>query len=483
MEQAATKQDEKIGRGFILSILLHVILAAIFLLRPLMMPPQAAPEENVNVELVPQPQEQQENATKPKEASGQVPTPTPKPDEKAQQAEAQKQPEQKPGDPKAQSDQQHKAEAEKAAPPASNPSSNTPTPKPEQQPPAEETPLPDMKGEEKDPSTTQQADASAQADEAPAANDGQAEDQAPASPAAKDSDAQTAQADAASSARDPDPQPQQAQATPPASTEQAKAASPVADPNSRDPASMPQPKQLTTDQPSDAQVAQPEAPAREQDGTDTQEKAAAISDLETKQANAAAPDPQQQPSSADSKVDPQIAVPTVAGPQSQPPSKELAASDNNSNPATGTSFVTEPDVKSQQQAANAKSGAQKGQQTQAKKLYSGSEMAKLSKSDYDAWKKLPRRQRISYLCQSEEKLQFGHDLNAISFVNSALSPAMVSDTGSFGNGQAVQTPKGWQQVKFTCQVDADALKVTAFSHAVVGRVPRSQLDRLRLPEY
>lgn len=481
MEQAATKQDEKIGRGFVLSILLHVALAAIFLLRPLMMPPQAAPEENVNVELVPQPQEQQENATKPKEASGQVPTPTPKPNEKSQQADAQKQPEQKSGDPKTQSDQQDKAEAEKAAPPASNPSSNTPTPKPEQQASTEETPLPDMKGEEKDPSTTQQADASAQSDEAPAANDGQAEEQA-ASPA-KDSDAQTAQADAASPAKDPDPQPQQAQATPPASTEQAKAASPVADPNSRDPASMPQPKQLTTDQPSDAQVAQPEAPATEQDGTDTQEKAAAISDPETKQANAADPDTQQQPSSADNKVDQQITVPTLAGPQSQPPSKEQAASDNKSDPANGTSFVTEPDVKSQQQAAKGKSGGERGQLKQAKKLYSGSEMAKMSKSDYDAWKKLPRRERVSYLCNSEEKLQFGQDLNGMGFMNSALSQAMRSDTGLFGNGVAVKTPKGWQQVKFTCQVDDDALKVIAFSHAVVGRIPQSQAEKLGLFEY
>ncbi|MQB42492.1 DUF930 domain-containing protein [Rhizobium sp. ICMP 5592] len=481
MEQAATKQDEKIGRGFVLSILLHVVLAAIFLLRPLMMPPQAAPEDNVNVELVPQPQEQQENATKPNEQAGGIPTPTPKPDEKAQQAEAQKQPEQKPDDPKAQLDQQDKAQADKPQPPASDPSSNPPTPKPEQPPPAEETPLPDMKGQEKDPSTTQQTDASAQANEAPATNDGQAEDQA-ASPAAKDSDAQTAQADAASQAKDPDLQPQQTQDTTTAPSEQAKAASPLTDPNSRDPASTPKPRELATDQPSDAQVAQPETPATEQDGTGKQEKAAATSNPETEQANAAEPDPQQ-PSSADNKVDQQITVPTVAGPQSQPPSKEQAASDNKSDPANGTSFVTEPDVKSQQQAAKGKSGGEKGQQTQAKKLYSGSEMAKMSKSDYDAWKKLPRRQRVRYLCRSEQKLQFGHDLNAVGFYNSAVSPAMLSDTGLFGNGEAVQTPKGWQQVKFTCQVDADALKVIAFSHAVVGRIPQSQAEKLGLPEY
>lgn len=264
MEQAAIKQDEKIGRGFVLSILLHVVLAAIFLLRPLMMPPQAPAEENVNVELVPQPQEQQENATKPKEASGQVPTPTPKPDEKTQQAEAQKQPEQKPGDPKAQSDQQDKAQGEKADAAANEQNSSTPTSKPEQQVPTEEIPLPEMKGNEKDPSTTQQADASAQTNATPTPNDNQAEDQATASPA-----------------KEPDVQPEQqassAQSERDTQANQAKAASPVADPDSRDPASMPKPKELATDQPSDAQVAEPEAPATEQDGMDTQEKAAATS--------------------------------------------------------------------------------------------------------------------------------------------------------------------------------------------------------------
>jgi hypothetical protein len=452
-----------------LSILLHVALAAVFLLRPLMMPPQAAPEENVNVELVPQPQEQQENATKPKEASGQVPTPTPRPDEKTQQAEAQKQPApaQKAGDPKAQSDQQDKAQAEKADATTSEQSSNTPAPKPEQQASAEETPLPDMKGEEKDSSTTQQADASAQTNATPTPNDGQTEDHATVSPA-KEPNAQPEQ-----QASSPQLDPQQTQAASDQPTEQAKAASPVVDPNSRDPASMPKPKELATDQPSDAQVAQPEAPATDQDGTDTQEKAAATSDPETEQANAAVPDPQQQPSSADNKVDQQITVPTVAGPQSQPPSKEQAASDNKTDPANGTSFVTEP----QQQAAKAKSGGEKGQLTQAKKLYSGSEMATLSKSDYDAWKKLPRRDRIRSLCRSEALAQFGN------YLNSALSPTMLTNTGAFGDGLAVETPKGWQQVKFTCQVDDAASKVVAFSHAVVGRIPRSQLDRLGLPEF
>jgi hypothetical protein len=348
-----------------------------------------------------------------------------------------------------------------------------------------------MKGNEKDPSTTQQADASAQTNATPTPNDNQAEDQATASPAKEpdvqpeqqassaqsERDTQANQANAASPATDPKPQPQQTQAAPDRSTGQAKAASPVADPDSRDPASMPKPKELATDQPSDAQVAEPEAPATEQDGMDTQEKAAATSDPETERANAADPDPQQQPSSTDNKAAQQITLPTVAGPQSKQPENEQAASDNKSDPANGTSFVTEPDAKRQQQATKGKSGGEVGQLTEAKKLYSGSEMAKLSKSQYDAWKQLSRRDRIRSLCRSEALAQFGN------YLNSALSPTMLTNTGAFGDGLAVQTPKGWQQVKFTCQVDDAALKVVAFSHAVVGRIPRSQLERLGLPEF
>jgi hypothetical protein len=321
-----------------------------------------------------------------------------------------------------------------------------------------------MKGNEKDPSTTQQADASAQTNATPTPNDNQAEDQATASPA-----------------KEPDVQPEQqassAQSERDTQANQAKAASPVADPDSRDPASMPKPKELATDQPSDAQVAEPEAPATEQDGMDTQEKAAATSDPETERANAADPDPQQQPSSTDNKAAQQITLPTVAGPQSKQPENEQAASDNKSDPANGTSFVTEPDAKRQQQATKGKSGGEVGQLTEAKKLYSGSEMAKLSKSQYDAWKQLSRRDRIRSLCRSEALAQFGN------YLNSALSPTMLTNTGAFGDGLAVQTPKGWQQVKFTCQVDDAALKVVAFSHAVVGRIPRSQLERLGLPEF
>jgi len=116
---------------------------------------------------------------------------------------------------------------------------------------------------------------------------------------------------------------------------------------------------------------------------------------------------------------------------------------------------------------------------QAKKLYSGAEMARLSKSDYDAWKKLPRRARVKYLCNSEEKLQFGHDLHAVGFNNSALSPALLSDVSLFGDGVVLDTPSGWQRVAFTCEVDGDALKVVAFSYTLRGRVSPSQLDRSR----
>ena len=126
-------------------------------------------------------------------------------------------------------------------------------------------------------------------------------------------------------------------------------------------------------------------------------------------------------------------------------------------------------------------GGQQGKFIQAKRFYSGTEMARMSKDELDAWKKLPRLDRVRQLCNSEEKLQFGHELRAVGFINSALSPAMRSEAGMYGDGFAVQTPKGWQHVQFKCQVDDDALRVVAFSYAVKGRIPASQLEKLGVP--
>src|SRR5437868_2948510 len=90
MEKVARKRDKEMRPGFVLSIFLHALFVAIFLLPLLPAPPQAKPEQSVNVELVPQQEEKQELATKANEKPDQPPKPTPKPDEKPQQiAEAQ----------------------------------------------------------------------------------------------------------------------------------------------------------------------------------------------------------------------------------------------------------------------------------------------------------------------------------------------------------------------------------------------------------
>jgi hypothetical protein len=209
------------------------------------------------------------------------------------------------------------------------------------------------------------------------------------------------------------------------------------------------------------QVQQPQVPSTDQNGSQAQNSG-----------DASSSDPQQQSpaeqAKEEAKTEPQIAVPMVKPSPTEQASKSQSASGSQGGETGGTALVTEPQPKS---------GAPK-RAIQAKKLYSGAEMARLSKSDYDAWKKMPQRQRVLYLCRSEEKLQFGHDLGATSFANSALSPAMISDTSVVGDGVLVETPNGFQRVALTCEVDSDALKVIAFSYAVKGRVSPSQLERL-----
>ena len=476
MEKVAEKRDREIRPGFVLSILLHVLFVAIFLLPLFPAPPEAKPEQSVNVELVPQQEEKQELATKANEKPDQPPTPTPKPDEKPaeQTAETQQEPQQPEGkkadeQPPKQSDPNGKKQAEKSAskpdeakadkpveqaksePKPDDPAADKPVEKAEQQPSATETPLPDMKGDQKDANTTQQVDASEQSkDDTPPTppNDAAAEQQAEAQAAAQ----AEAQAQAAQQA-------QEAQQQADAKDQHANAAQPPAS-DSAAQASSTAPDVLATNQPSDSQVQQPQAPST--DSNNSQPQAA----------EAPSSDPQQSPAEQakdEAKDPPQVVVPAVRPSPAQQSADNQAASSSQGNPTGGTSLVTEPQAP--------RSVAPK-RAIQAKKLYSSAEMARLSKSEYDAWKKLPRRQRVAYLCNSEEKLQYRHDLQAVGYVNSALSQAMVSDATLFGDGVAVQTPSGWQRVAFTCEVDSDALKVTAFSYTVRGRVPPSQMDKL-----
>ena len=457
MEKVAEKRDREIRPGFVLSILLHVLFVAIFLLPLFPAPPEAKPEQSVNVELVPQQEEKQELATKANEKPDQPPTPTPKPDEKPaeQTAETQQEPQQPEGkkadeQPPKQSDPQGKEPAEKPASKPDeakadrpveqaksetkpdDPSAEKSVEKAEQKPPVVDVPVPDMDGDEKNPTTTQQADASEQRNDMPptqpnnAAAEQQAAAQAPAIQQAQDAQQQADAKDQTVNA-----------AKPPASDSTNTASSSV-------------PDVLATNEPSDFQV---------------QQRQVAASDLKQR-----APSEQVENEAKDL---PQIVVPAVKPSPSQQASQGQTTSSSQSDQTEGAALVTE---------AQPKSDATK-MAVRAKKLYSEVEMARLSKSNYDAWKKMPRRERVSYLCRSEALAQFGHEFNAPNYVNSAFSPTMLSDTGVSADGLAVPTSKGWYRIAFRCKVDDAALKVTAFSYTNDGRVPRNQLERLGLPVF
>jgi hypothetical protein len=312
-----------------------------------------------------------------------------------------------------------------------------------------------MKGDQKDANTTQQVDASEQSkDDTPPTppNDAAAEQQAEAQAAAQ----AEAQAQAAQQA-------QEAQQQADAKDQQANAAQPPAS-HSAAQASSTAPDVLATNQPSDSQVQQPQAPSTDSNNSQPQ----AVAQVPPS-------DPQQQSPAEQAKDEakdpPQIVVPTVRPSPAQQSSQSQSVS-SQGDPTSGTALVTEP--------PRPKSLVPK-RAVQAKKLYSGAEMARLSKSDYDAWKKLPRRDRVRYLCNSEELLQFRHDLGAVGYNNSALSSAMLSDVSLFGDGVAVQAPNGWRRVAFTCEVDGDALKVVAFSYTDRGRISPSQIEPREAP--
>ncbi len=465
MEKVAEKRDKEIRPGFVLSILLHVLFVAIFLLPLFPAPPEAKPEQSVNVELVPQQEEKQELATKANDKPDQPPKPTPRPDEKPAQdmAQAQDTPEQPRGkksdeQPPKQSDPRGKEAAEKppakpdeatadkpveqakSGPKSDDPGAEKPAEKAEQQPSVVDVPVPDMNGDEKNPTTTQQADTSEQRNDKPPmqANNAAAEQQAEAQAAPE----AVAQAQATQQAHD-------AQQQADSKDQTANAAEPLA-------------SDSTTKAPSSA----PDVLATKE-----------LSDFQVQPPRAASPDLKQQAPAEQAKNEakdlPQIVVPAVKPSPSQQNSQDNSASSSQGNPTGGTALVTE---------AQPKSDATK-MAVRAKKLYSDVEMARLSKSNYDAWKKMPRRERVSYLCRSEALAQFGHEFSAPNYVNSAFSPTMLSDTGVSADGVAVPTSKGWYRVAFRCQVDDAALKVTGFSYTNDGRVPKNQLERLGLPAF
>ncbi|MDL2397415.1 DUF930 domain-containing protein [Rhizobium mayense] len=391
----------------------------------------------------------------------------------------------------------------------------SPTPADDQAKPQDQTPMPpDAQQQNQTPSTTnpdRQTEQATANQPKPDTQANQASTKPPTDDPAQPTPAEQAAAEAAAQqqkdatppATDADTQSQQqaeaakaAQANAEAKAAEAAAAASATDPNARDPASALTPQELATDQPSDTQVAEPDKPSTDAAGTQADQKPGTASDLAMGQAKTAEGqvDPNaQQEAAADPKVAPDVAVPTTGGVAPQQQSQDQSTSGSTSDPTAGTAFVPEPQSRPQQQASadgtqeasktdppqtEQKAGGPQGKFIQAKRFYSGTEMARLSKDEMDAWKKLPRRTRVQQLCNSEEKLQFGYDLKAKGFFNSLVTPAMLSDIDLVGDGAGVLTPKGWLRVAFKCNVDDAALKVVAFSYAVRGHVSANQLDRI-----
>ncbi|WFU00468.1 DUF930 domain-containing protein [Rhizobium sp. CB3171] len=545
MERVAEqrKPDER-RWGLIPSILVHILFFAALFLLPVVAMPIPQPEDSINVEMVPPPKEEAKNAAKPSERAGRVPTPTPRPDEKQPSKEPKaastdktegeqtadklsdesKTKAEKGPDPNAQ-DQDAKSQEPAQADKPADMKADQPSPATEQadaQPQPGDAPSPtpaDDQAKPQDQTPTTDDPAQAKQDQPPSSDPATQPQQQTADQSTPSADNPPQQTSAQQAAAEAHTQPQ-ANPTPPASDAaaqqqqakaeeaaktdaEAKAAKPDAaasatDPNSSDPASTPTPEELATDQPSDTQIAEPNMPATDAAGTQADQKDGAASDPIAGLAKTAEGQVDQQQAAADPKVAPDVAVPTTGGAQPQQQSQDQPVSGDPSDPTAGTTFVPAPQPRPQQQAsadstqdasktdpsqAQQKVGGQQGKFIQAKRFYSGTEMARMSKDELDTWKKLPRRERVRQLCNNEQKLQYWHDLNAygLNFINSALSPNMYIYTGIYGDGVAVETPKGWQQVQFKCQVDDDALKVVAFSYAVKGRIPASRLEKLGAP--
>ncbi|MDL2405162.1 DUF930 domain-containing protein [Rhizobium calliandrae] len=449
-------------------------------------------ESKTKTEKAPDPNAQDQNgksqepaqADKPADVKADQPTPP------TEQAEEKPQP----GDalsPKAADDQAKPqaptpadAQQQNQAPPATNPDTET-------QQTAADQPRPDAQMDQA--STKPPADDPTQPTPAEqAAPEAAAPQQKDATPPAADADMQLQQQ---AEAAQPAQAAQAAQANAQAKAAETAAAS-ATDPNARDLASTPTLEELATDQPSDTQIAEPDKPSADAAGAQADQKPGTASDLAKGHAKAAQgqvdPNARQQ-AAADQKLAPDVVVPTTGGAAPRQQSQDQSTSGGPSDPTAGTAFVPEPQSRPQQQASadgpqeasntdpsqtEQKPGGQQGKFIEAKRFYSGTELARLSKDELDAWKKLPRRTRVQRLCNSEEKLQFGYDLKARGFYNSLVTPAMLSDVDLVGDGAGVLTPKGWLRVAFKCNVDEAALKVVAFSYLVRGHVSANQLERI-----
>lgn len=510
--------------GFVLSILLHVLFVAIFLLPLLPAPPQAKPEQSVNVELVPQQEEKQELATKANEKPDQPPKPTPKPDEKPQQtAEVQEQPQQPEGKkqdeqpPPKPSDPNGKKQAEK---PASKPD-EAKADKPVEQ--AKSEPKPDDPGANK---PVEKAEQQASATETPPYAT-----EKPAEPKPSSSDAKQTAADSVVSPGDPKDETPSKEASPPSnamvenatlspkindsqplkesetSTATSDKKSPVAEQATQNPAALESEASQPTTADSNSQ-SQNSGPSKQ--GEPNESGVASLnSDQPSQSPRASAPQVLATDSSADTKVDPSdelqsnegaanVTVPGIAA-SGQPKTSETNNSVGNSAVEGGTGLVVEPTPEKggqtsqskpteREQKARAVASTKAGSPTsagpfvQAKRLYSADELSRLPKGFLAQWKQLSAQMRISQLCNSEGAAQLNAAGLHILRFGLPHSSESRSASRSIETDKAVyRTSDGYHYVEVKCNVDGSAMKVVSFAYRLGAPIPQDQWKSLNLP--
>ncbi|MGG6893983.1 DUF930 domain-containing protein [Rhizobium sp. BR 315] len=524
MEKVAEKRDGEMRSGFVLSILLHVLFVAIFLLPLLPAPPEAKPEQSVNVELVPQPEEKQELATKANEKPDRPPKPTLRPDEKpAQQtAEAQQEPQQPQGkksdeQPPKQSDPQGKELAEKPAskpdeakadkqveqaksePKPDDPAADKPVEKAEQQPSATETPPgATEKPVEPKPSssdTKQTATTSAAISANPKDEKSGKEASSPSnamvenatlSPKINDSQS-LKESQTSATAGDKESQVVEQATQNPTSLEPEDSQPTTADSNSQlqnfRPSKQGEPEELdmgslNSDQPSQSPpISTPQVLAT---GSSSDTKVNPSDELQS------------------SKDAANVTVPGVMT-SGQPKTGEAENSPGNSVAEGGAGLVVEPTPEQRGQATPSKptEGEQKaraatspkagfaasgGPFVQAKRLYSADELSRLPKGFLAQWKQLSAQMRISQLCNFEGAAQLNAAGLHILRFGLPHSSESRSASRSIETDKAVyRTSDGYHYVGVKCNVDSSAMKVVSFAYRLGASIPQDQWKNLNLP--
>ncbi|ENN87858.1 Putative membrane spanning protein, required for outer membrane integrity [Rhizobium freirei PRF 81] len=511
--------------GFVLSILLHVLFVAIFLLPLLPAPPQAKLEQSVNVELVPQQQEKQELATKANEKPDQPPKPTQKPDDKpAQQtAEAQQEPQQPQGkksdeQPPKQSDPQAKEQAEKPAAKSAEAKADKPEEQAEKRPSAAEKPA-DAKSEPSDrksanpevkqaaaasPKSTansQEKEPSKEASSSPKEADTPSVENATLSPRVNDSQPleestasattnnnassvaeQAAENDKISQLADsmsPNEafrsQSQSSASTVQSEPHQSSAISSTSHP-SDDTASTSKPELLATDLPSETEVDPQEKRQLDQTAVGTQAETKANTNSDA----------------------PQIALPGITT-SGQPQVSHDNDSSGTAGEQSGTGLIVEPMSERRREISASKpnKGEQKtrvvvsgkmgaaasaGPFIQAKRFYSANELARLPKGFLAQWKELSIQMRMSQLCNAEGAAQLNAaGLHVLRFGLPSASENRSANRSIETDKAVYRTSDGYRYVGVKCGVDAGAMRVVSFAYRLGASIPQDQWKSLNLP--